>query len=100
MKKLAASRAAALAEVKSLLHLPLVERLLHAKARKHLFRFSLGAAVMSAGAFLASVKAGVSEVVGVHEFVVDAVGYFVHGAGMVPVLRYVEPVWLLMLGDE
>lgn len=30
--------------------------------------------------------------------VVDAMGYFLHGVGTLPAVRYIDPLWTLLMG--
>lgn len=100
ISKLRAARHAALHDVRGLLHLPLVSRLLHHKARKVVSRFVVGVVVMLSGAFVAHEKHAIAEMVHIHELFVDTLGYAVHGTGLIPILRYIEPIFVLMFGED
>lgn len=83
-------------EVIHIIHLPLVKRLCHAKARRTVKAIGIGGIVMISASLMASY--------GHHQGYMpqpiwDAVAYFMHGVGGVPVVRYFEPAWALILGE-
>lgn len=86
--------------VKSILHLPLVERLTHHKARRPLAVVGMGIALMVTGSGIAAHRMELSELIPIHHLLFDTLGYFLHACGAVPALRYVEPVWSLLMGIE
>lgn len=101
MKRLLVSphRVAVLEGVRTLLHLPIWRRMIHAKARRTVGIMSLGIVVMLTGSLIASERELIGHAVGVHHLVFDTLGYFLHAAGAIPALRYVEPFWLLLTGE-
>ncbi len=86
------------AEVAAILHLPLVERLTHHNARRPLMAILLGVVMMLVGSIIVSIKEELHHYFGGHHIVFDTFGLFLHGIGAVPLLRYVEPVWMLVMG--
>lgn len=100
MKKLFVSRYADAAKrgVNEILHLPLWQRLLHRKARRTLAVVGAGMFLMVGGSAIASSRHELSELVPVHHLLFDTAGYFLHAFGAVPILRYIEPLWLLLGG--
>lgn len=80
-------------------HLPLLARLSHHNARRPLMAIALGVVVMLSGCVVASAKEELCHDFGGHHILWDALGYFLHGAGAIPLLRYIEPLWLLLLGS-
>ena len=85
-------------EFKAILHLPLVERLLHVMARRTLMAVSLGVILMAVGSTIAASAKDVEHYFGLNHIIVDVVGYFLHGAGALPAFRFIEPLWTLILG--
>ncbi len=88
------------AAIGEIAHLPLVERLTHHNARRPLAASMLGVGVMLTGCVIASSKEELHHTCGGHHILWDAVGYFLHGAGAIPLLRYIEPLWALLLGSS
>lgn len=87
-----------LANVKSVLHLPFWGRLLHHKSHRTIGMMGLGITIMMTGSWIASEREAISHVVGLHHLIFDSLGYFLHAAGAIPALRYVEPFWALLSG--
>lgn len=85
-------------EVEGILHLCFWHRVAHHKARRPFFAVAGGVVVMVAGSALAHHAEAVEAVVGVNHLLVDTCGYFVHAAGAVPALRFVEPLWAVLMG--
>ena len=86
---------AAIAEIA---HQPLIERLNHRNARRPLLVSLLGVVVMLCGCVVASSKEELHHTCGGHHILWDAAGYFLHGVGAIPLLRYFEPLWAILLG--
>ncbi len=86
-------------EVQTILHLPLIERVLHPKSRRPIIALSIGISAMLAGSFLAQSAKPLNEACGAPHILVDTVGYFVHAVGAIPALRYFEPVWTILAGS-
>ena len=86
------------ADVQTILHLPLVERLLHSKARRPLGVLALGIVLMVLGSMIAAHRHELAEWIPIHHLLFDTGGYFLHAVGAVPALRYVEPVWAILAG--
>lgn len=101
MKRLLVSphRLSVLEGVKSVLHLPLWRRIIHPKSRRTVGVMSTGIVIMLTGSFIASERDVIGHAVGVHHLFFDTLGYFLHAAGAIPALRYVEPLWLLLTGE-
>ncbi len=87
------------ADVLSILHLPLLERLTHHKARRPMVVVGIGTGMMVAGSVIAANREALAEMLPIHHLLFDTLGYFIHAAGALPALRYVEPLWLLLLGS-
>jgi hypothetical protein len=87
-------------KAKAIGRLPVFDRLRHHNARKPLLATAAGVMVMLTGSMIANHAHWFEEIVGVPRILVDAFGYFTHGCGAVPVMRYVEPLWVLLFGVE
>jgi hypothetical protein len=88
----------AIADAKSILHLPRLSRIVHHKARRPVAIVAIGVIVMLLGSMIAAHKDSLGHLIGVHHIIVDTIGYFIHAAGALPALRYIEPVWLVLFG--
>lgn len=80
-----------------ILKLPLADRLFHRLARRHVLAVLLGILTMLVGSAFSSLAH--------HQALVpvavwDATGYFIHGVGAVPILRHIEPFWIILVGME
>lgn len=87
-------------EIPHILHLPIIQRLLHHKARRPVGAVVLGVSAMMTGSLIATNAAWVTTLVPIHHIVVDTTGYFIHAVGAVPILRYIEPFWMLIVGES
>lgn len=85
-------------DVQVILHLPLVQRLAHRKARRTVVAVSLSVVLMLTGSTIAHEAKWFNELLGVHQLLVDAVGYFTHAVGAVPAIRYLDPFWSILMG--
>jgi len=86
-------------EVEHILHLPLVQRLTHRKARRTLKAVVLSLACMFGGASLASAAHYLCDShLGV--VCVDAIGYGIHGFGFIPLVAYSESIWAILIGES
>lgn len=102
-------------ELDLILHLPLVERVLHPKFRRPLLGI-VGGIVLMCCASLLSVSADAvchSCCVWFYvpllcwewqmhppHFLVDALAYFCHGVGALPIIRYLEPAYAIFIGAD
>ncbi len=87
-------------DVKSIGHLPLIDRVFHHKSRRTLVVMGIGTVLMVIGSCIASYRHELSEVIPVtHHLLWDVFGYFIHACGAVPALRYVDPMWTLLMGE-
>ncbi len=86
-------------EIDCILHLPFIERITHKKARRVLIVMAVGAFLMLLGSLIANYRADISEIIPVHHIMIDTGGYFLHAIGALPILRYIEPFWTLLLGE-
>ena len=84
------------AHLKELAKQPRFRRLFDRRARHILVAFLLGAAVMAIG----SAIAGHPQWFNLPHLVVDVVGYFLHAVGAVPILRWIEPAWKVLMVIE
>jgi hypothetical protein len=75
--------------------LPLHRRLASRHARRHLVGVCVGVGLMLVGSTMATVIEPL-----LPRLLWDAIAYFVHGVGAVPLMLHIEPVWLLVLGAE
>jgi hypothetical protein len=87
-------------EVSKVLHLPLWSRLTHPASHRPFAVVALGVGIMLVGSFIAANKEWFVIHCGLHHLLFDTLGYFIHGVGSVPVLRYIEPVWSILAGAE
>lgn len=87
-------------EIKAILHLPLVERLLHHKARRTLLSFGAGAAMVLAGSLIAVNKVQIAEFLRAHDLLIDCSSGLLHDIGAIPIIRYFEPFWTLLAGEQ
>lgn len=89
------------ADVLSIAHLPVIDRIIHAKARRTVLVVASGVILMVVGSFIASHRHELSEMFPVvNHLLFDVFGYFIHACGALPALRYVEPLWTLLMGAE
>lgn len=82
------------ADVRRVARLPLVGRLADRKTRRHAAAMATGAGLCALGSFMAT-----NPVAFVPHVIWDAVSYSIHGAGLMPLLTHVEPLWRLVAGD-
>lgn len=80
--------------VKDVLHLPFLDRLTHKKTRRHMFAVSFGIAVSLGGSYLAC-----NHYHGCNIVVWDMLAYSIHGIGLIPICKHVEPLWMIILGE-
>jgi hypothetical protein len=86
-------------EVKHILHLPLLMRISHPRARRTIIAWGSSVCIMTIGSFIAGHAHMVELYYHVPAVAVDTTGYFLHAIGAVPALRYFEPFWTLILGS-
>ncbi len=84
-------------EVRHIAHLPFVERITHAKARRSIMAVAVGVLLMLVGSAIASSAETLSRSADVPPIVVDTFGYFRHAIGAVPALRHIEPLCLVIV---
>lgn len=72
------------------------ERITHHKSRKHLLAGLMGLALMIFGSFMAGLTPTIEAV---PHPLWDSVAYFIHGVGCIPILRHIEPLWLIIVGE-
>lgn len=77
-------------DVKSLSRL---RRLFHVKVRRHVFGITVGTGLMLTGSAMAINAQDVLAIVHVPHVLWDALAYFLHGFGSLPVMAHVEPLW-------
>jgi hypothetical protein len=87
-------------DIAGILHLSLIQRLTHAKSRRIMIATSSGIILMLGGTVMSQNADGIEHVAGIHGIFVDTAGYFIHGVGAVPLMRYFEPLWTLVMGSE
>lgn len=80
--------------------LGLLSRLCHHRARKPVIAAMIGVLVMLLGGVIAHEKHVVAAWIGLHTVVVDTVGAAVHGIGLIPFVKFAEPLWIVLLGAE
>lgn len=85
------------AELKNILHLPFLERLTHAKARRTVVGITVSISIMIFASCLA--KYGDQFFTNVPHPVIDAFAYLLHGLGSIPFVKFAEPAWLLIIGE-
>ena len=77
------------------LHLPFWKRVLHKKARRPLKAVFYGCVIMMSASWMAS---NAEHQTYVPHAVWDAVAYFIHGVGGLPIIGYFDPLWRILLG--
>ncbi len=85
-------------EVKHILHLPLIERLMHRSSRRPLIAIVLSIVIMIVASTVAHSKEWLSHHSYLPAVFIDAMAYLAHGLGAIPIVRYAEPVWALFFG--
>lgn len=86
-------------ELATIAHLPLVQRLLHHKARRPVVAVGLGVVIMMTGSGAAMSAEFLSHWLFLPHIVIDTIGYGVHGVGLIPICKYAEPIWVLVMGE-
>lgn len=81
------------------LHLPFIERVTHHKSRKPLLATGIGFVVMAVGSSVACEATLLSHATHIPHFIIDMGAYLVHGIGAIPIAKYCEPVWLILMGS-
>lgn len=81
-------------DVPNIRSLPRFQRLLHPKVQRHLVAISLGTTLMLTGSFLATHGENAPHFL--PHVVWDALAYFIHGIGSLPILGHIEPMWKLL----
>lgn len=88
-------------EIRAIGNLPFVQRVTHHKARRTVGVVGIGVSMMVGGTVIASHRHELAHHVPfMSHYLFDTIGYFIHAAGALPALRYIEPFWLLMFGEE
>lgn len=77
-------------ELGTILHLSLLQRLLHIRARVPLLGFAAGMIIMTIGMAMLQVKPKY-----LPESVWASFGGLIHTFGAIPFVKYVEPVWAI-----
>lgn len=88
-------------ELNSILHLPFLERITHPKARRPIRAVALSVTIMVVSSMIAKNADWIAHnVIAVPHVAIDAFAYFCHGVGSLPCVRYLEPMWALVMGAE
>ena len=82
--------------LKDILHLPLFTRLTHKVTRRHVIAWLLGIVLMLLGSLVASLSHHTEVLPPV---VLEAIGNFLHAVGALPIIRHIEPKWLVLAGS-
>lgn len=85
-------------EILDILHLPLIDRLMHIKSRRIVVAVLSGVLMMLVGSTIAKHAERIEYTFGIHELVAETFGFFLHGVGAVPIMRYLDPAWTLVMG--
>lgn len=80
-------------------HLPLVEKVFHPKSRRPLYASCAGVCIMLTASTVACEAEHISHLLSVNHILLDAAAYFFHGVGSVPLIRYFEFWWRIILGE-
>jgi hypothetical protein len=86
-------------ELASVMHLPLVQRLAHPKVRKVVKVYSVAVAMAMSGVAIAHEKAHLEAITNISALIFDAIGYTIHGMGVVPVVHYAEVLFAVISGE-
>ena len=83
-------------------HLSLRKRLhldsqAHRHFHRHVFGVLLGIGVMLLGSHMA---AGMQHPHAIPVAIWDALAYFLHGIGTLPIMKHIEPLWLFLIQEE
>lgn len=73
-------------------HLPRLQRLIHPNARKHTRALVLSTGVMVFGSSIA-----VYHWIPIPHLLADTLAYGLHGIGLIPIAKHLEPLWLLIM---
>lgn len=87
-------------ELNTILHLPLIQRLMHHKARRPVVAVVSGVFIMLTGSSIAMSAEAIGHLVLIPHVLVDTLGYSIHGIGLIPLCKYAEPIWFLVMGIE
>lgn len=69
--------------------IPKLRRLFHPKTLHHAHRVCLGVAVMLVGVVIAKTEVASHAA----HLMLDVIGYSIHGLGLIPIAKHVEPLW-------
>lgn len=83
----------------SILHLPLIERILHSHARRTIIVIIGGVALMVCGTLTCNYREQIGNYINIPHLFIETVGCFIHAVGAIPALRYFEPIWILFFGE-
>lgn len=88
--------------LRQLKRLSFIKRVMHPKSRKYIKIASLSICVMTTGSFIAACAHHVhilpSCFKSIEPIIVDVIGYGMHGLGLIPIAKYVEPLWAILTG--
>jgi hypothetical protein len=76
-----------------MMHLPRLHRPFSKRGRKHTIACSLGCMVMLAGSGLSVLHLDVV----LPHVVWDMLAYFIHGCGAIPIVKHIEPLWMMLV---
>lgn len=79
-----------------ILHLPFWERICHVKAKRPRRAILLGFMVMGFGSTLGVYK----DLFPLPHVLMDLFAYGIHGIGTIPIIKYAEPLWSIIMGIE
>lgn len=100
MRRFRAPRQADLrAAAAHLSHLPVMERIFHPKSRRPLYASCAGVCIMLTASATACEAEHISHALHMNHVLIDAAAYFFHGVGSIPLIRYFEFFWRVILGD-
>lgn len=88
------------AEEKLLRGKTFLEKLTHHKTRKHLSVIGVGVAMMATGSSIALHGVQIGELSGLPHLLIDMTAYLIHGVGAIPIVKHVEPVYDIFVGEE
>jgi len=76
------------------------ERLFHHVTRRYMLGVLIGITIMLIGACMATHAHYFLDFIPIPHAVWDAIAYFLHGVGAIPILERVEPLWAIFTAAE
>jgi hypothetical protein len=87
-------------EISMISHLPIIKRVCHPHSRKPMAALGVSAMIMVAASTLSVEASHLSHWLSLPHNIIDAFAYLCHGIGAVPICKYAEPLWMIVMGEK